>query len=644
MGFTNWPYADFQDLNLDYILKNVRRAVDTANSAKEIAENLKAFVEEYFENLDVQTEINNKIDRMVLDGSFEDVLLNFVPAIIDTWLAAHITNPSSPPLDATLTLSNAAAQAKATGDKLTALRDSILPYGTYDVIADLWAASNGTHNNVTYTWNGKVCTVSSPGVASGASVNNIITPFQALPETLVPGKSYPFTYETTNQNIQLGFVFYDSNNNPTYINRSSSGTITIPANATAWTIRLFCAAGVNPNGTVRNITLLTGLPLSEVVERYIYGNKDQKKNTPAGLTYFRGITEYTSDNRMTPADMPPNSYLYSNGNRLSPEFMAADGSFFWVLCLQNMYAPLVRQYIVINRATGLVATGYTTDGGETSTWTGIGSRNSIKILQIGSSFGQDCCTYAPFIMEDMCPDAKVTFGIMYSSGATLEQCNTWVDDNTTMNYYKKIPGESAWRSGVQKTIKEALLDEDWDIILFNQSAAFAGTWARYSEVILPYIVKLAAYTSKPVKIGFLMAQKAIGYSYTYQDMLTCAQNVYNGLPVSFVIPAGAAIENARATTLDSVGTVGHLCADSAVGHLQEGLPCLIAGLVTASKLLEVSGLGMGGIYHSNINPTQAWVTAKNIPGQNGESTGLVGDNKLLGERCAIQAMKTDFSA
>lgn len=115
MPFQNWPYSDLGNINLDWILARVKEAWEKADNAEEIAENLRTFVNDYFDNLDVQQEINEKIDNMVLDGSFEDVLLQFVPAIIDTWLTAHITNPASPPLDSTLTLTNAAAQAARTG-------------------------------------------------------------------------------------------------------------------------------------------------------------------------------------------------------------------------------------------------------------------------------------------------------------------------------------------------------------------------------------------------------------------------------------------------------------------------------------------------------------------------------------------------
>lgn len=645
MPFQNWPYSDLGNINLTWILERVKEAWTAAHNAEEVAENLKTFVNEYFDNLDVQQEINNKIDRMVIDGSFESVLLNFVPAIIDAWLAENIDNPASPPLDATLTLVNAAAQSKATGDRLAAIRDALIPHSTYDVIADLWAAANGTHNNATFTWNGKVCTVSSPGVTSGPAVNNIITPFQTLPETLIPGRSYPFTYETTNPNIQLGFVFYDNQSNPEYVYRTSSGNVTIPANAVAWSLRLLCASGVNPNGTVSNITLLTGLPLSEVVERYIYGNKDRTKNTPAGLTYFHGITGYTSDNRLTPADMPPNSYLYSNGNRLSPEFMAADGSFFWVLCLQNMYAPLVRQYIVFNRASGFVATGWTTDGGNTSTWTSIAdAKKSLRVLVIGSSFGQDCSVYSPWIMEEMADNVAVTMGNVYMSGGTINDYNTWFDGTQTLNFFKRSAGAAAWarlsteNSSTGMTLKQCLSNERWDVILVNQSAADGADYSTFSNM-LPYIVKMAAYVGHNVKFGYLMPQKAIGYSYTYDALAAIARQVYTNYPVSFIVPAGAAIEKARGTTLDSLGDAGHLCYDSAVGHLQEGLPVLIANYVTAAVLLQVAGLGMQGIYGSRISPTAEWVTSHAIPGTNGSSTGLVGDNKLLGQRCAIAGMK-----
>ena len=127
------------------------------------------FVNTYFANLDVQEEINNKLDDMASDGSlsaliepyvqpavntkisnmvssgqFADIVSPFVPPAVNTkvnnmvsdgsfknitdpkvvqatdaWLGEHISNPSNPPLDTSMTLTNAAAQSKAVGDLIS---------------------------------------------------------------------------------------------------------------------------------------------------------------------------------------------------------------------------------------------------------------------------------------------------------------------------------------------------------------------------------------------------------------------------------------------------------------------------------------------------------------------------------------------
>ena len=88
-------------------------------------QDLVTFVNTYFANLDVQTEINTKLDGMALDGSLSALVEPYIPDLVDAWLAEHITNPSNPPLDTSLTLANAAAPAKTVGDKFTQTENEI---------------------------------------------------------------------------------------------------------------------------------------------------------------------------------------------------------------------------------------------------------------------------------------------------------------------------------------------------------------------------------------------------------------------------------------------------------------------------------------------------------------------------------------
>lgn len=66
----------------DFIENKVIPAFDNnANAIKELQNlyiELKSYVDNYFTNLDIQTEINNKLDEMVLDGTLEELLSKFL--------------------------------------------------------------------------------------------------------------------------------------------------------------------------------------------------------------------------------------------------------------------------------------------------------------------------------------------------------------------------------------------------------------------------------------------------------------------------------------------------------------------------------------------------------------------------------------
>ena len=158
-----YPYTDMHELNLDWFLAKFKELVETWNNVESDWNDLHDYVQHYFENLNVQTEINNKINAMILDGTFADIVSPFVtaalpalvagqlpdvvaaqissvvaaqisavvadqlPAVaaaaaaaeVGDWLAAHIDPDTGYVIDDTLTVQNAAADAKTVGDALS---------------------------------------------------------------------------------------------------------------------------------------------------------------------------------------------------------------------------------------------------------------------------------------------------------------------------------------------------------------------------------------------------------------------------------------------------------------------------------------------------------------------------------------------
>lgn len=142
-------------------LNNVVENVDTLNgnidALKDAYELLQEYVNSYFDSLDVQTEINNKLDDMAGDGSLAVILDPIISEEVAAWLAQHIT-PTTPAIDNTMTVSGAAADAAAVGtlfNRTVTFRKELTGGEDMDTLAQAGfyykqynvAISNGVNNN-----------------------------------------------------------------------------------------------------------------------------------------------------------------------------------------------------------------------------------------------------------------------------------------------------------------------------------------------------------------------------------------------------------------------------------------------------------------------------------------------------------------
>lgn len=107
------------------LFKTVKEMFDAQDELVKSYKALYDFVNDYFTDLNVQDEINKKIQSMVEDGSLVTLIAPTVANATGEWLLTNITNPSNPPIDKSLTVENAAADAKITGNKITANTEQI---------------------------------------------------------------------------------------------------------------------------------------------------------------------------------------------------------------------------------------------------------------------------------------------------------------------------------------------------------------------------------------------------------------------------------------------------------------------------------------------------------------------------------------
>jgi hypothetical protein len=82
------PYSNFHELNQDWFLDQFNKLVEqwkamqkNFDSLEDAFNDLKSYVQDYFKNLDVQDEINNKLDEMYNNGDFNALLSLFIPYV-----------------------------------------------------------------------------------------------------------------------------------------------------------------------------------------------------------------------------------------------------------------------------------------------------------------------------------------------------------------------------------------------------------------------------------------------------------------------------------------------------------------------------------------------------------------------------------
>ena len=128
MGFFDrYPYTNWHNVNLDWVLQRVKEwgeMVEANNQAfqdlEAANESFKDYVTNYLQNLDVQEEINIKIDSLLESGVLMQYMQPYISNTVTDWLDDNITQPVEVVIDRSLTVDGAAANSKTVGDMIRA--------------------------------------------------------------------------------------------------------------------------------------------------------------------------------------------------------------------------------------------------------------------------------------------------------------------------------------------------------------------------------------------------------------------------------------------------------------------------------------------------------------------------------------------
>lgn len=119
---------------VDYLNNTISDVATVENNVTELSNaynELQDYVNDYFDNLDINTEVEAKIDSMVTDGTFTRLITPIVETetsriseYVTAWLTENVTPVGSAVVvDPSLTISGAAADSKVVGDKFDEIGD-----------------------------------------------------------------------------------------------------------------------------------------------------------------------------------------------------------------------------------------------------------------------------------------------------------------------------------------------------------------------------------------------------------------------------------------------------------------------------------------------------------------------------------------
>lgn len=225
------------------------------------------------------------------------------------------------------------------------------------------------------------------------------------------------------------------------------------------------------------------------------------------------------------------------------------------------------------------------------------NKETIKILAIGNSFSQDALeTYLYELAK--AENIKVIIGNLYIGGASLELHWNNAKENKATYQYRKIDVNGNKTNTPETSIADAIADEDWDYISFQQVSSSSGIYESYVEP-LPLLfenVKQMA-TNPDVKYilhqtwAYAQSSTHSGFAHYNNDQLTMYSAIVDAVwrakelvPIDIVVPAGTAIQNGRSSYIGD-----NFCSDGY--HLDVNIGRYTAACTWFEKLFNVDVIG-----------------------------------------------------
>ena len=185
--------------------------------------------------------------------------------------------------------------------------------------------------------------------------------------------------------------------------------------------------------------------------------------------------------------------------------------------------------------------------------------DTLRILGVGNSFTDDGMMYLPELLE-AAGIRNVVLGRLYYPGCSLRQhCEFDAADAPKYTYYKSE--RNRWTTVSEAaTLREAVGDERWDVLVVQQSSAYSGIYTSYHPWLERLIERVRFYCPNAGACVAWQMTWAYGsgsdhgafpkYDNDPQQMYAAvvhvARRVTEECGIETVIPTGTAIQNLRA--------------------------------------------------------------------------------------------------
>ncbi len=196
----------------------------------------------------------------------------------------------------------------------------------------------------------------------------------------------------------------------------------------------------------------------------------------------------------------------------------------------------------------------------------------LKVLDIGNSYTVDSTNYLPQLIEsagidvsDMCLYTAVRGGASFKNW-----CDVYNDKDTTgYSIDKKFGGIDADISGsntggVGEKFRNTLINNEWDLIIIHQVSSYAPYYDMWEENspagYLSQFIRIIRKHQPKATIGFLIVHSywsgygsnEQGSSYERWKLIAeSAKKLRANYGIDFIIPYGTAIQNIRASSLNT---------------------------------------------------------------------------------------------